>query len=105
MEFGNGTKYKTTAMKTILVINGSASTRSSNERLIQRFREMMEGQGARETLGASRHDRKYEVKIWPNLKTIPHFDPELSTGEAPAEISKFRKEVEDADGILICTPE
>ncbi len=43
--------------------------------------------------------------MFTGLKSLPHFDPELSTSNPPAEIAAFRQKIEDADGILICTPE
>jgi hypothetical protein len=58
---------KMTAKKHILVLNGSASAQSSNERLIERFRRAMAVDD--------------DVRIWPALKSIPHFDPELSVGD------------------------
>jgi hypothetical protein len=54
-----------TDKKTILVINGSASVRSSNERLIERLKGVMEAKGR----GA------FEIMVWngawrrPSLRT------------------------------------
>lgn len=84
-----------TDKKTILVINGSASVSSSNERLIERLKGVMEAKGR----GA------FEIIVWPSLKTLPHFDPELAVGEVPAEVVALRRAIEEADGVLICTPE
>jgi chromate reductase, NAD(P)H dehydrogenase (quinone) len=80
-----------TNRKNILVINGSASVHSSNERLIERFRRAMEEEN--------------EVSVWPDLKSIPHFDPELSVGEVPAQVGALREAIDGADGVVICTPE
>jgi chromate reductase len=77
--------------KNILVINGSASAHSSNERLIERFRKAMEGEN--------------EMNVWPDLKSIPHFDPDLAVGDVPAEVGALRQAVERSDGVVICTPE
>lgn len=49
------------------------------------------------------HD--FNVIEFTGLKELPHFDPALSANIAPAIIQEFRKSVEDAEGILICTPE
>ncbi|MGN6602664.1 MAG: NADPH-dependent FMN reductase [Ginsengibacter sp.] len=78
-------------MKNILIINGSAGKDSSNGRLIKRIVELTRD--------------CYNVTVFDALKTLPHFDPELSIHDAPEEIKAFRQEVEMADGILICTPE
>jgi NAD(P)H-dependent FMN reductase len=39
------------------------------------------------------------------LKYLPHFDPQLSSDHPPEQIVYFRKSIEQADGIIICTPE
>lgn len=78
-------------MKKILVINGSASSNSSNEKLIH----YITGQLADD----------YEFTIYNGLKTLPHFDPGLADNNTPAEVTGFRHKVDAADGILICTPE
>lgn len=78
-------------MKTILAINGSASEDSSNEKLIDYFKDTTAGE--------------LNVVIFPSLKTLPHFDPQQSSADTPASIVAFRTAIERADGILICTPE
>jgi chromate reductase len=78
-------------MKRILVINGSASANSSNQQLVHHFAELVKG--------------VFSVAIFNELKTLPHFDPELSTGNTPKKVLDFRRQVETADGIVICTPE
>jgi hypothetical protein len=50
--------------KEILVLNGSACAHSSNERLIERFKDAS--------------DVEFKVTVWPDLKLLPHFDPEVS---------------------------
>lgn len=77
--------------KHILVINGSASKNSSNERLIGQLVKLTE-----ETL---------ELTVFDDLKQLPHFDPALSVGHPPEIITQFRSKIENADGIIICTPE
>ncbi|MCS3556448.1 MULTISPECIES: NADPH-dependent FMN reductase [unclassified Sphingobacterium] len=78
-------------MKNIFVINGSASSYSSNQKLITLIVDLTQ-----DTLN---------IKVFNDLKTLPHFDPELSIENTPEEILKFRKEIEIAEGVLICTPE
>lgn len=78
-------------MKNILVINGSASENSSNEKLIARIAEL-----SKDTL---------DITIFSDLKTLPHFDPKLSSDNPPDAIINFRKDIEQADGVIICTPE
>lgn len=78
-------------MKTILAIIGSASENSTNQRLIEFL--------------AAQNTPELNWIIFNELKSLPHFDPELSGNNPPKEVLAFRKLVEDADGILICTPE
>ena len=77
--------------KHILAINGSASVRSSNEKLIARLEDGFRGE--------------YVMTIYHDLKSIPHFDPESALGSAPAEVQALRQAIENADAVVICTPE
>ncbi len=77
--------------KNIFVINGSASRNSSNEKLIDNFARLTKD--------------IFCLTIFNYLKTLPHFDPELSTDKTPNVILEFRDNIKNADGILICTPE
>lgn len=78
-------------MKKIFAINGSASSNSSNQKLIDNFAILTKD--------------FFSVTVFNDLKTLPHFDPELSDADTPKVIIDFRKSIETADGILICTPE
>lgn len=78
-------------MKKIFVINGSASEKSSNQKLIDNFADLTKD--------------FFSLTVFNGLKTLPHFDPELSIDNTPQVILDFRHNVEIADGILICTPE
>lgn len=78
-------------MKNVLIINGSASAGSSNRRLIDYIQ--------RQTAGA------FKSLVFEDLKLLPHFEPELSVSGTPEAILAFRQMVEQADGVIICTPE
>ncbi|MDR2146776.1 MAG: NAD(P)H-dependent oxidoreductase [Tannerella sp.] len=78
-------------MKKILAINGSASSRSANQKLIDNFIESTKD--------------FFSVTVFDGLKTLPHFDPELSINNTPTVILDFRNSIQTADGIVICTPE
>lgn len=80
-----------TEKKNIFIIIGSASKNSSNEKLVDNF--------------ACLTKDFYNLTIFNDLKSLPHFDPELTTDNPPTEIVEFRRLVENADGIIICTPE
>jgi NAD(P)H-dependent FMN reductase len=77
--------------KNVFVIIGSASSNSANERLMDLF--------VRHTENA------FQVSVFNDLKLLPHFDPDLSIENTPSEVLTFRKAVEKADGVVICTPE
>ncbi len=79
-----------TNKKNILAIIGSASSISSNLKLVEKI--------------ASLTSKEFNLTIYNDLKTLPHFDPELSDNP-PKQIIEFRKSIEKADGIIICTPE
>lgn len=78
-------------MKKIFAINGSASQNSSNERLLANFVKLTEN--------------FFDVTIFNFLKSLPNFDPQLSATNAPGQIMQFRSVIEEADGVIICTPE
>lgn len=80
-----------TEKKNIFVILGSASKNSANEKLIDIFENLTK--------------EYFNLIVFKDLKTLPHFDPELSLDNPPKEIIAFRKHVAMADGIVICTPE
>ncbi|MEO8515475.1 MAG: NADPH-dependent FMN reductase [Flavobacterium sp.] len=77
--------------KNIFVIIGSASRNSANEKLIENLSRLTSS--------------FFNVTVFKALKTLPHFDPELSAELPPIEVVQFRAAIEKADGVIICTPE
>lgn len=77
--------------KKIVAIIGSASQNSANQKLVAYIAAMTKDD--------------FTFNILNDLKTYPHFNPELTAENTPKEIVALRKELEKADGILICTPE
>lgn len=77
--------------KHILVIVGSASKDSANEKLMMHF--------------ASITKDHFNITIINDLKAYPHFDPVLSADHAPDSIIALRSKIQDSDAIVICTPE
>ena len=80
-----------TVKKNIFAIIGSASKNSANEKLIDHLENLAKDY--------------FKFTVFKDLKTLSHFDPELSTDNPPKEINEFRNYVENSDGIIICTPE
>lgn len=75
----------------ILAISGSTRKSSSNLNLIKAIAELN-----LETL---------DIAIFEGLAELPHFNPDLDNENVPETVMNFRKQIRDADGILICTPE
>ncbi|HYV93809.1 MAG TPA: NADPH-dependent FMN reductase [Chitinophagales bacterium] len=80
-----------TSKKKILAISGSTRQSSSNLNLIKAIINLYTDQ--------------LDIKIFEGLSDIPHFNPDLDTDHSPANVAGFRRQLKEADGILICTPE
>jgi len=77
--------------KKIFAIIGSASSHSANLKIVDEIENM------------TKND--FKLTVFNSLKSLPHFDPELSANNPPKSIIELRNEIEKADGIIICTPE
>ncbi len=75
----------------ILAISGSTRTASSNLNLIKAIADI-----ASET---------FTINIFERLYDLPHFNPNLDNENVPEQVTDFRRQLREADGILICTPE
>jgi chromate reductase len=75
----------------ILAICGSTRKDSTNLRLIHAIRNGWYS--------------SFEMDIYLDIASLPHFNPDLDTENPPAVVSDFRSRLRAADGILICTPE
>jgi chromate reductase, NAD(P)H dehydrogenase (quinone) len=80
-----------TDKKNILAIIGSASSNSANHKLVEKISILT--------------SEEFNLTIFKDLKTLPHFDPELSANNPPKQVIEFRKIIEESDGMIICTPE
>ncbi len=77
--------------KNVLAISGSTRANSSNLHLIKAIEE----------LGRD----LFSITVFNGLMGIPPFNPDDDTDNPPPAIIQFRKQLKEADGILICTPE
>ena len=77
--------------KKILAISGSTRKESSNESILQTIKEIY-----RETL---------DVQLFNDIAGLPHFDPDPYPEKIPPTVITFRELVEQADGVIICSPE
>ena len=74
----------------ILGISGSTKKESSSDRLLRILSE--------------KYKDIIELEIFNRIEELPHFNPELSDNP-PNEVRHFRSLIEEAEGIIICTPE
>lgn len=77
--------------KKIIGICGSASQNSANLSILKWIAES---------------DKAiFDFEIIADLTELPHFKTELTDKNTPEKITEFRTKIENADGIIICTPE
>jgi chromate reductase len=77
--------------KKIFAICGSTRKTSSNLNLINAIIDLTK--------------EKFDIAIFDELTSIPQFNPDLDNDTPPGPVKNFRKQLKEADGILICTPE
>ncbi len=79
------------AKKKVLGILGSTKANSNNERLLKKIGELMQ--------------ESIDLTIFYQITELPHFNPDLDKEEVTSIVADFRKQIMEADGVLICTPE
>ncbi|MBC8122183.1 MAG: NAD(P)H-dependent oxidoreductase [Gemmatimonadaceae bacterium] len=75
----------------ILAISGSLRTGSSNTALL--------------SAAATLFPENTTFKTYEGLADLPHFSPELDGDDSPVPVKNLRALLQEADGVLICTPE
>ncbi len=75
----------------ILAICGSTRKTSSNLNLIKAIADL--------TATA------FTTTIYNRLSELPHFNPDLDNENVPQQVTNFRQQLIEADGVLICSPE
>ncbi len=75
----------------ILAISGSTRKNSTNHKILD--------------LIGNRYHNDFELEIYDGIDKLPHFNPELDGDNLPLKVKIFRDKIENADGVLICTPE
>jgi NAD(P)H-dependent FMN reductase len=80
-------------MKNILAISGSLRAESTNLKIIEYVSKLASG--------------LLKISVFQNLSHLPAFNPDLDAGGVvpPVEVADFRRQIKEADGVLICTPE
>jgi chromate reductase len=77
--------------KKILALSGSTRANSSSLQIIHFISEMTE--------------KDLEITIYNGLTDLPFFNQDLDKDKVPETVLNFRKAIENADGVIICTPE
>ena len=80
-----------TEQKKILAISGSTRERSTNLNLIYAIAEL-----AGDT---------FDVAVYQGLMSLPPFNPDNDGSNAGEAVADLRNRLNEADGVLICTPE
>ena len=77
--------------KKVLAISGSTRLNSSNHKLISAIAALAADQ--------------MEVTIFKGIDVLPHFNPDRVDDNVTKEVENFRRQLRNADGVIICTPE
>ncbi len=77
--------------KKILAISGSTRSKSTNESVLQVI--------------AAWYADVLDVRVYQGIANLPHFNPDIADDALPAAVKEFRTLVDQADGVIICTPE
>ena len=75
----------------ILVLSGSTRKKSVNTDLLKILQSKGKGRA--------------DLHIYSQLDQLPHFNQDLDGDDVPAIVQDFRKQIEEADGLIISTPE
>ncbi|WP_316802110.1 NADPH-dependent FMN reductase [Pedobacter nototheniae] len=78
-------------MKTIFAICGSTKSSSTNQLYIKAVAKLL-------PVG-------FNIECLSSIADVPHFNPDLDIDPYPQSILDLRNKIEQANGILICTPE
>jgi chromate reductase, NAD(P)H dehydrogenase (quinone) len=76
---------------TLLAVSGSLRASSSNRTLLQ----------AADALAPA----DVTVRLSHHLASLPHFNPDLDVDPPPPEVAPWRRDVAEADGLLLSVPE
>jgi NAD(P)H-dependent FMN reductase len=75
----------------ILGISGSLRSSSTNSSVLRAAAELAPAD--------------VEIRIWDGPGSLPHFNPDLDTEPANAEVARFRAALREAGAVLISSPE
>ncbi|MCK0471664.1 NADPH-dependent FMN reductase [Halalkalibacter sp. APA_J-10(15)] len=79
------------ANKVIVALSGSIRENSSTQRTLNSLQKHI--------------STECEYIIYNGLHKLPHFNPDLDGETPPSDVQSFRSLLDQADGVVICTPE
>ena len=77
--------------KHVFAISGSTRKNSNNEAIIKAIADL--------------YKELIEVEIFDGIEKLPHFNADIEDENLEPSVIKFRKQIEESDGVIICTPE
>ena len=77
--------------RNIIAIQGSTRKNATSNQLINAI--------------ATLYSEQVSVNVYDKTSTLPHFNPDDDNNSVAGEVTNFRKQLQQAEGILICTPE
>jgi NAD(P)H-dependent FMN reductase len=80
-----------TNRKRILAISGSTRQQSTNTYLLAWISKLASAQ--------------FDIELCTPIDQLPHFNPDLDNEQLPDSVAQLRRNIDEADGVLICTPE
>ena len=78
-------------MKKILAISGSTKNKATSHSILHFIAET--------------YKDIVNIEVYTSIANLPHFNPDSDNDNLPQEVAQLRKKIEDADGLLFCTPE
>ena len=75
----------------ILAISGSLRASSTNSKLVRAIIRLA--------------PENMTFTLYEGLGDLPHFSPDIDVENAPPPVASLRRQLQDANGVLICTPE
>ena len=79
------------AKKNIIAIQGSTRKNATSNQLINAI--------------ATLYSEQLSINVYDDITLLPHFNPDDDNDNVAEEVTDLRKQLQEADGILVCTPE
>ena len=77
--------------KKIIAISGSTRLNSTNHGLIKAITALSKDE--------------LDIFVYEGISSLPQFNPDNDNENVAAEVADFRQQLNNADGVIICTPE